>query len=83
MKLSVEAVTLTGTIFWGVCFLFVSISNYLWPPYGKAFLDLMSSVYPGYRAAGTVGSIINGTLYAFMAGGLGGFLLASIYNASC
>lgn len=81
MKLSVQSLTITAAVLWGLCFFFVSVINYLWPPYGKAFLEIMSSVYPGYKTLGTVGSVIIGTLYALLDGAIGGVLFAWIYNA--
>ena len=61
--------------------MFVSSLDYLWPPYGKAFLEVMSSVYPGYKAAGTLGSVVVGTLYyALLDGAVGGVLFAWLYN---
>lgn len=61
--------------------MFVSSLDYLWPPYGKAFLEVMSSVYPGYKAAGTLGSVVVGTLYyALLDGAVGGALFAWLYN---
>jgi len=41
----------------------------------------MSSVYPGYKAAGTLGSVVVGTLYyALLDGAVGGVLFAWLYN---
>jgi len=40
----------------------------------------MSSVYPGYKAAGTLGSVVVGTLYALLDGAVGGALFAWLYN---
>jgi hypothetical protein len=80
MKLSVMAVTYTAAILWGGCFLLVAVANLLWPPYGAAFLELMSSVYPGYKAAASFGNVIVGTLYAILDGAIGGALFAWIYN---
>jgi hypothetical protein len=80
MKLSVKSLTISIAIVWGFCFFFVAICNYFWPPYGKAFLEVVSSVYPGYRAAGTAGSVIIGTLYALLDGTIGGAIFALLYN---
>jgi hypothetical protein len=80
MRLSVKALTYTAAILWGFCFLFVGAANLIWPPYGAAFLDLMSSVYPGYRPAAGIGNVIVGTLYATLDGAVGGALFAWIYN---
>ena len=81
MKLSITALTYAAAILWGLCFLLVGMANLLWPPYGGAFLELMSSVYPGYRAAASLGNVIVGTLYAVVDGAIGGALFAWVYNA--
>jgi hypothetical protein len=80
MKLSVRSLAMTTGIVWGgTCFL-VALANLVWPGYGGSFLDLMSSVYPGYRVTGTAGSVVVGTLYALLDGLVGGALFAWIYN---
>ena len=80
MKLSIKSLTISLALLWGLTILFVSFLDYLWPPYGKAFLEVMSSVYPGYKAAGTLGSVVVGTLYAIVDGAVGGALFAWLYN---
>jgi hypothetical protein len=80
MKLSVQALTYASAILWGLCFLLVGLANLFWPPYGGAFLELMSSVYPGYKAAAGFGNIIVGTLYAVLDGAIGGAVFAWVYN---
>lgn len=81
MKLSVRSLTITAAFLSALCFLIVSIVNYLWPPYGKAFLELMSSLYPGYKTIGTLGGVAVGTLYALVDGAISGALFAWLYNA--
>jgi hypothetical protein len=80
MKLSVKSLMITAAVLWGLCFFFVAAINYLWPPYGRAFLEIISSVYPGYKAVGTPGSVIVGTLYAILDGAVGGSLFGWLYN---
>jgi len=80
MKLSLKSLTITVAVLWGGSFLVVSGANLLWPPYGAAFLEIMSSLYPGYEVAGTPGSVFVGTLYAILDGAIGGALFAGIYN---
>ena len=80
MKLSVKSLTITTALFWGGTVFFVALINFLAPPYGKAFLDLVSSVYPGYKVVGSFGSVIVGTLYALVDGAVGGVLFAWMYN---
>lgn len=80
MKLSVKAVAVTAAIFWGVAILVVGFANMVWPPYGGAFLDVVSSIYPGYEpGSGTMGIIV-GSLYGVVDAGIGGAIFAWLYN---
>ena len=81
MKLSVKSLTITAALYWSGTVFFVALLNYLSPPYGKAFLDLVSSIYPGYKSTGTLGSVIVGTLYSLVDGAVGGAIFAWMYNA--
>ena len=58
----------------------VAVANFYLPLYGRAFLEVMSSIYPGYHITGTLGSVIVGTLYALLDEAVGGALFAWIYN---
>lgn len=80
MKLSLKGLTLTAGIFWALTVFFVGFLNFLWPSYGKAFLDVVSSVYPGYKVTGTFGSVIVGTLYALLDGAIAGAVFSWLYN---
>lgn len=60
--------------------LFVGFLNFLRPSYGKTFLDVVSSVYPGYKVTGSLGSVIIATLYALLDGLVSGALFAWLYN---
>lgn len=80
MKLSVKSLTITMAVFWGGTVFIVALVNFLSPPYGKAFLDLVSSVYPGYKSVGSLSSVIVGTLYALVDGAAGGVIFAWTYN---
>ena len=81
MKLNVTAFGLTAGLLWGGAVLVVALANLAWPGYGRAFLDLMASLYPGYHAAGGAGSAIVGALYGLVDGGIGGMVFAWLYNA--
>jgi len=81
MELSVKSLTITAALYWGGTVFFVALVNYLSPPYGKAFLDLVSSIYPGYKSVGSLGSVIVGTLYSLVDGAVGGAIFAWMYNA--
>lgn len=80
MKFDIKALALTAGLFWGAAILIVALANLIWPPYGRAFLDLSASIYPGYRPGTGLGSIITGTLYALVDGAICGALFAWLYN---
>ena len=80
MKLGVTTLGMTAAIIWGGAILIVSLTNLVWPNYGVAFLDVVSSVYPGYQAGTGFGSVIIGTLYPLVDAAIGGRLFACVYN---
>jgi hypothetical protein len=80
MRLSVTALGLAAGIVWGAVVLIVALANLIWPDYGRAFLDLVASVYPGYRPGSGLGSVITGTLYGLVDGAIGGALFGWLYN---
>ncbi len=80
MKLSTSGLTVTMALLWGGAALFCGLANLIWPSYGVAFLQLISSVYPGYHATRGVGSVVVGTLYALLDGAVCGFLFGWLYN---
>jgi ABC-type phosphate transport system permease subunit len=80
MKLNLKALSVALAILWaGVVFL-VGVANLIWPAYGKAFLVMLASIYPGYHAAGTVGDAIAGSLYALVDAAIFGLILGWLYN---
>lgn len=80
MRLSIKSLTITAALFWGGTVFFVAFFNYLFPTYGRAFLDVVSSVYPGYKSVGSFSSVIVGTLYGLLDGAVGGVVFAWLYN---
>lgn len=80
MKLNLTALTLTCGLFWGGAILVVAAANLIWPGYGRAFLDLAASLYPGYQPGSGAGSVITGTLYGLVDGAIGGALFGWLYN---
>jgi hypothetical protein len=79
MKLSVKALAIAFAIFWGAALFLIGIANLIWPGYGRGFLELMASVYPGYTVGG-FGSVIVATLYGLVDGAVSGAVLAWLYN---
>jgi hypothetical protein len=80
MKFHVTALALAAGLLWGGLILAVGLANMAWPEYGRAFLDLAASLYPGYRPGTGMGSVITGTLYGVVDGTIGGAIFAWLYN---
>lgn len=80
MKFNISALSLTIGLFWGVSILVVGLANLAWPGYGRAFLDLAASIYPGYRAGASIGQVAIGTLYGLVDGAIGGAVFGWLYN---
>ena len=80
MKLSVKGLMVAAGFVWALTFFVVAYANLQWPPYGKAFLDLMSSIYPGYKTAQGLQGVLVGTGYALVDGAIAGMLFGWLYN---
>jgi len=80
MRFSVIPLALTLGLFWGVAILIVAVANMLWPSYGRAFLELVASLYPGYHPSSGLASVITVTLYGLVDGAVGGAVFAWLYN---
>jgi hypothetical protein len=80
LKLSLTAMIIAGALFKAAGFLFVSLMNLLFRPYGGAYLALLTSIYPGYDpVSGPIGVLV-GTFYSLIAGALAGLLFGWLYN---
>ncbi len=80
MRFNVTALFLTSGLIWGAAVLTVASANLIWPGYGSAFLELAASIYPGYHAGATIGSVVTGTLYALVDGAIAGAVFGWLYN---
>lgn len=80
MKLNIKAVMISTALIWGAIALIAGTANLIWAGYGRAFLELLASVYPGYKLSRSVGGVITCTLYAVVDGGLLGLVFAWLYN---
>ena len=80
MKFNLKAMALAGGLFWGGAILALASANVIWPAYGRVVLDWAASVYPGYHPGTGAGSVITGTLYAFVDGCIAGALFGWLYN---
>ena len=80
MRLSEKAMAFVSALLWGTGVLLVGLIHLVVPAYGKAFLEGVSSVYPGFHGARSLADALIGTGYALLDGGIGGFILARLYN---
>jgi TRAP-type mannitol/chloroaromatic compound transport system permease large subunit len=80
MTLNTKALALTSAILWGLAMLAMGLANLIWGNYGQEFLQVMSSVYPGYHATRNIAQVIVGTLYGAVDGLVGGAVFAWLYN---
>lgn len=80
MKFNLKALSLTAGILWALAIFLTAIANIMWQGYGDTFLQMMSSIYPGYHADRSIGSVIIGTLYAFGDGAVCGLVFGWVYN---
>ena len=80
MKLNVKALTITAALIWAGAIFIVGIANMVSSGYGNTFLASVASIYPGYKASGSFGDVIVGTLYALLDGAIGGLIFGWLYN---
>lgn len=80
MKLNLKALTISMAIVWAGSVLIVGVANTIWPTYGKSFLMMLASIYPGFAAAGTVGDAVVGSLYALVDAAFVAFIFGWLYN---
>jgi hypothetical protein len=81
LKLSLRAMIIVGALFKAAGFLFISLMNLLFRPYGGAYLALLSSIYPGYDPVSGPLGILVGTFYSLVAGALAGLIFGWLYNS--
>lgn len=80
MTLNNRALAYACAALWGGGTLIVGLINLAHPDYGREFLALLDSVYPGYTVEQSVTSVLIGTGYALVDGAVGGWLLGWLYN---
>ena len=81
MKLSIKSLAIAAALLKALCFLFVALMNLILPPYGGAFLALLTSLYVGYDPMAGAISVLVGTLYSLIAGAVAGALFGWLYNS--
>jgi hypothetical protein len=80
MNRNVTALALTFGLFWSAAIFMVSVANLIWPEYGRAFLDVVASIYPGFHPGSGIGSVMTGAIYGFVDAAIAGVVFGWIYN---
>jgi len=80
MKFNITALAFTVGLIWGGAMLFVTLANMIWPGYGQTFLDVIASIYPGFRPGAGISAVIVGTIYGLVDGAIGGAIFGWLYN---
>jgi hypothetical protein len=84
MKFNIAAAAIAGGVGFAIALGAAGIINMFVEGYGSVFLEMMASVYPGYKATGAAGDLLIGCFYAATDGIIAGGGLALLYNvASC
>jgi hypothetical protein len=80
MKVDVRSMAITSGLLWGTAVLAVGLVNVIKPHYGRRFLRMVSSIYPGYQARSNAADAMVGAGYALLDGAIGGAIFAALYN---
>lgn len=84
MRFHIPALALTTGLLWGASIFIVGIVNLTSPPYGRAFLELVASIYPGYHPGPGLWPVTVASLYGLVDGTIGGAIFGWLYNGlSC
>lgn len=75
------AVALTFGSLWGGAMLAIGLMNLAKPDYGREFMKLMGSLYPGVNRRRSFGRVLLGGLYGFADGFIGGLISYRVYRA--
>ena len=80
MKFNIAAAAIAGGVGFAFALGISGILNMAFDGYGKAFLEVIASIYPGYKASGTAGDLVIGCFYAATDGIIAGGGIALLYN---
>lgn len=81
MQLSLKGMAIASGLLWGCGILVAGLLNLANANYAEAFLQVMSSLYPGFHASHTFGDVVVGALYGVLDGGLAGLIFSWLYNS--
>ncbi len=77
MQLDAKAFGLACGLLWALGVVALGLLS-ITADYGTGFVSALSSVYLGFD--GTSGGLVIGAVWGFLDGGIGGWLLALLYN---
>ena len=80
MKFNIAAAAIACGIGFAIALGIAGGLNMYFEGYGEPFLEMVASIYPGYKATGTVGDLLTGCFYAAVDGIIAGGGLALLYN---
>ena len=80
MRISIKGLALAAGLLWGGLMLMVGFLHLIDSSYAVNFLEMMSSMYPGFHAAHSFGDLLLGAFYGFVDGGISGLLFGWLYN---
>lgn len=80
MRLSIKGLAMTASLTWGLAVLISGLLHLASPTYASMFLQVVSSLYPGFHGGTSLMDVIVGSLYAMVDGAVCGLVFASIYN---
>ena len=79
-RLDPKAMAVTSALMWSGAVLGVGVANLFRSSYGKDFLALVSSIYPGYKGRHSGKQVAVAAGYAAVDGAVTGALFAWLYN---
>jgi hypothetical protein len=82
VKVSLKAIAIAAGVLWGGAILLLGVINLASPSFGLSFLQVISSVYPGFHVSRTIGDVLTGTVYALIEGAIAGLAFGWLYNLS-
>ncbi len=80
MKLDVRALAVACGLLWAAGLFVTALVNIGWPGYGREFLHVMASIYPGYTGTPSLGEAIIVALYGLVDAAVFAAVLAWLYN---
>jgi hypothetical protein len=74
-----KAITGASAILWCASMFIIGLVHLWAPSYGTGFLQMMSSLYPGYHATGGFWNVVFGAVYGLVDGAIAGFVFGVLY----